>query len=104
MNAAMNALVNALTIVAMTAFAVVAQEPVAPRPTHTRPPLDSLEPLNTAAVDSAYQKQRHARCWRARPMPECRMVFLTDIGVEFPLATTATTAPNPIFSKSFPAR
>lgn len=81
-----------------------AQEPTAHKPTSVRPPLDSLEPVNAAAVDSAYQRQRHARCWRARPMPDCRMVFLTDIGIDVPLYTTPSGAPNPSFSKSFPAR
>lgn len=37
-------------------------------------------------------------------MPECRMVFLTDIGIDMPLSTTSSHAPNPIYSKSFPAR
>jgi hypothetical protein len=85
---------------------LAAQEPVAPKPVHQRPPLDTLYSAadDSAHLDSLARRSRHARCWRARPMPECRMVFLTDIGVDMPVWTTATTAPNPIYSKSFPLR
>ena len=61
-------------------------------------------PADSSHLDSLAQKSRHVRCWRARPMPECRMVFLTDIGLDMPIWTTATTAPNPIYSKAFPVR
>ena len=84
---------------------LLAQEPIAPRPVHTRPPIDSVSPAaDSAHLDSLAQQARHVRCWRARPMPECRMVFLTDIGFELPLYTTATTSPDPHYSKSFPFR
>jgi hypothetical protein len=95
-NAVTNAAWNTAVIVFMSAVSG-AQEPVAPRPTHTRPPLDSLEPLNTEAVDSAYRRQRNARCWRARPMPDCRMVFLTDFGIDFPISTTRAADPGARF-------
>ena len=78
------------------------QEPAANKPVHTRPPIDSLDTLSTATLDSLDQARRNIRCWRARPMPECRMVFLTDIGVDFPLHTTRTT--NPRYRNAFPAR
>ena len=86
------------------AGAMAAQEPAAPKPVSVVPPLDTISPADSAHLDSLAQAARHVRCWRARPMPECRMVFLTDFGLEFPLYTTATTSPDPIFSKSFAPR
>jgi hypothetical protein len=104
MSAVMSAMMSAGAIAALSAV-LVAQEPVAPRPVHTRPPIDSVSPAaDSAHLDSIAQATRHTRCWRARPMPDCRMVFLTDIGFEFPLYTTATTSPDPHYSKSFPFR
>jgi hypothetical protein len=106
MSARMSVGMSAVMSAVMSA-ALVAQEPVAPRPTHTRPPIDTLHELtaaDSARLDSLAQQARDVRCWRARPMPECRMVFLTDIGVEFPLYSTPSNAPSGVFSKSFPAR
>jgi hypothetical protein len=102
MSVGMSAVMSAVLSVVM-----VAQEPAAPRPVHTLPPLDTLHELtaaDSARLDSLAQQARDVRCWRARPMPECRMVFLTDIGLEFPLYSTPSNAPSGVYSKSFPAR
>ena len=78
---------------AVMSAALFSQEPVAPRPVHTRPPIDSLDTLSTATLDSLDQARRNVRCWRARPMPECRMVFLTDFGFDGPIHTTKSKDP-----------
>lgn len=103
----MSALVSAVMSAGMSAVmsaVLTAQEPAAPKPVSIRPQLDTISPLDSASNDSIAREQRHVRCWRARPMPECRMVFLTDIGLDFPLYTTTSGASNPIYSKSFPIR
>ena len=97
------AAVSFVVLIAVSSAVAVAQEPVAQRPVGAIP-IDSITPEDSARVDSVLQRHRHTRCWRARPMPECRMVFLTDIGVEFPLHATPTTSPNRYFSKSFATR
>lgn len=89
--------------IAISSVVAVAQEPVAQKPVGAIP-IDSITPEDSARVDSVLQRHRDTRCWRARPMPECRMVFLTDIGLEFPLYATPTTSRKPYQSKSFPPR
>lgn len=69
-----------------------AQEPIAHKPVGA-PPMDSITAEDSARVDSLLQRHRNTRCWRARPMPECRMVFLTDIGFDAPLYTTVSGDP-----------
>ncbi len=62
---------------------LTAQEPVAQRPTGSVP-VDStpeLTPADSARLDSLRERQRHTRCWCARPMPDCGMVFLADFGL-----------------------
>src|SRR5687767_6949314 len=76
--------------IALSSAVLGAQEPVARRPVGAVP-VDSmpvLTPADSARLDSIAERQRHTRCWRARPMPECRMVFLTDFGLDFPISTT----------------
>ena len=86
---------------------LTAQEPVAQRPFGTVP-VDSmprLTPEDSARLDSLAQRQRNTRCWRARPMPECRMVFLTDFGFDGPLYTTRSRDPAArYFKRSFDLR
>ena len=102
MSAVMSAGVSAVMSVVMSAV-LLAQEPVAQKPVGAIP-VDSVTPEDSARVDSLLQRHRNNRCWRARPMPECRMVFLTDIGFEFPLYSTTTTSTDPSHKKSFPIR
>jgi hypothetical protein len=62
-------------------------EPVAERPTYTRPVMDSVE----APVDSA--PRQGPNCWRAKSGEQCIAFFVTDIGLEYPLYTTRRTQP-----------
>jgi hypothetical protein len=73
---------------------LLSQEPVAQKPVGAVPVDSSISPAaDSAHLDSVLQRTRHARCWRARPMPECRMVFLTDFGLDGPLHTTTSKDP-----------
>lgn len=66
-------------------------EPVAVRPTHVPPALDSTA-ADSAAADSVPPPPS---CWRARPRPPCDGFFLTDFAFEMPLASTRRAdAPN----------
>ena len=90
----MSACLAAVMSVVMPAV-LLSQEPVAQKPVGAVP-VDSVGPMSpadSAHLDSLAQQARHVRCWRARPMPDCRMVFLTDFGLDGPLHTTTSRDP-----------
>jgi hypothetical protein len=62
------------------------EEPVAVRPTYVRPPVDSAFAAETG-VELPSSPARAPSCWRARWKP-CPGFFLTEFGVEQPLAST----------------
>lgn len=73
------ALVNLLAPLALQGQS----EPVAVRPEHVPPPVDST-------ADSS-RTPPPPSCWRARPRPPCEGFFLTDFGLEVPVASTRRT-------------
>ena len=59
-------------------------EPVASRPTHVPPPADTL----TEADSSTSTAPPRPNCWRPQGNPPCAGYFVTEFGVEEPLAST----------------
>lgn len=64
----------------LAARGLAQSEPVAVRPVHTPPPLDT-----TTIVP---EEQQRPNCWRAQSRPPCNGFFLTDLGIELPLRST----------------
>lgn len=62
-------------------------EPIAVRPRHVRPQVDSLAD-SSATRDSAGAVPARPNCWRPQPRPACPGFFLTEIGMETPLLAT----------------
>lgn len=82
------------------ASALPAQEPVAERPRHIPPPVDTT----IQAVDSANTGAPRPNCWRASPRPPCEGFFLTEIGVDFPMLSTRRDDPATLARRDFGAR
>jgi len=61
-------------------------EPVAVRPAHTPPSIDT-----TTIVPEAPPPRPN--CWRAQSRPPCNGFFLTDLGIEVPLRSTRSADP-----------
>lgn len=97
-------LLRSILTLTLLAGALAGQEPAAPKPVSVLPPLDTLSPADTARLDSARVRDRNARCWRARPMPECRMIFLTDFGAEFPVTSSRQPSAPPLYQRVFTER
>lgn len=74
-------------------------EPVAERPVHTPPVLDS-----TMVVDSAVAPPAGGGCWRARPRPHCAGFILTDFGVEVPVRSARFRATDGSMQREFATR
>lgn len=73
-------LLSALAILLAPVALQAQSEPVAVRPEHVPPPVDST-------ADSS-RTPPPPSCWRARPRPPCEGFFITDFGIEVPVAST----------------
>lgn len=92
-----------ITALVLLPPSILAQsEPVATRPVHTPPPIDTVS--GDTVVILADQPRR-PNCWRAQPRPACAAFFVTDIGIEVPLRSTRTADPAAGHRKvDFPTR
>jgi hypothetical protein len=78
---------------------LAAQEPVAERPRHIPPAVDS-----TAVTDSVTPRPAPPNCWRPQRRPPCEGFFLTQIGVEVPALGTRRDDPAELRRRDFGAR
>jgi hypothetical protein len=63
-------------------------EPVAIKPNYVRPQMDSVAD-SSVARDSAAPRRIQPNCWQAQPRPACNGFFLTEMGIETPMRSTA---------------
>ena len=91
-------LLPVLALVGAVSSAAAQSEPVATRPTHTKPVIDTTGVVrdSTPVADSAATPARQPGpgCWRAQPLPRCEGFIVTDIGFEFPAYTTRRAVPT----------
>src|SRR5256885_13899139 len=56
--------------------------------------LCALIPPAIGAQTDTTARAPQPRCWRGRPLPQCRSFFLTEMAGEYAFATTKTTNGN----------